>query len=156
MFKTKHETTYRTRSMKPFLLFFLLLLSAGKLYAQVQFPIDGTEASNQFFKALQEKDDKTLDNLLTHDFSAVSFQGQTISRDQLRQISAQGYLFIESGFLSGANTRNYRDVAIVTGQWDVQAKLQNQSFNGRLSYLTVCVRSGGKWQVATVQLTPIL
>lgn len=142
--------------MKRFLLFFVAMLCSNLLYAQNQFPVDGTDASNQFFKAIQEKDDKALDNLMSYDFSVISFQGQTIQRDELRQAISQGYLSVESGFLSGANTRDYRDVAVVTGQWDIQAKFQNQNFNGTLAYLAVCVRSGGKWQVATVQLTPLL
>ena len=144
--------------MKSNLLLFILLLSISFSYAQVNSaqPIDGTDCSNLFFKSIQERDARTLDMLMKNDFTVTSFNGQIIQGEQLKQAIAEGYLSVESGMLSGANTRNYGDVAVVTGQWNIRARLENNSFQGDLTYMTICVRSGGKWQVSAVQLTPLL
>ncbi|WP_031529698.1 nuclear transport factor 2 family protein [Dyadobacter crusticola] len=135
-------------------LFLVLFPIALATNAQVA-PIDGTDCARLFFNALQEKDAAALDQLLTPDFTVVSFNGQQISREQLRQAISEGLIAVESGMLSGTSTRNYRDVAVVTGLWSVRARLQNSSFQGDLSYMTICVRAGGRWQVSAVQLTPV-
>lgn len=142
------------------LVFTLLLtnLAAGQRTAgqrsAVQ-PIDGADCSNLFFKALLEKDAATLNDLLAPDFTVTSFQGQEIEGSQLKEALANGFLNVESGMLSGTRTRIYGDVNIITGQWNVRARIQNHDFQGDLAYLTVCVRSGGKWKVSAVQLTPV-
>ncbi len=143
--------------MKSALLSMILLFAAFAVKAQdnaVQ-PMDGTECSNLFFKALLEEDSNVLSNLLANDFTVVSFQGQTVDGGQLQQAVAEGHIVIESGMLSGARTRTYGDVAVVTGQWSAKGRIENNGFQGELSYMTVCVKSGGRWKVSAVQFTPI-
>ncbi|MCE7062754.1 nuclear transport factor 2 family protein [Dyadobacter sp. CY343] len=135
-----------------FLIQFSFVLSAN---AQLSQPIDGTDCARQFFNALQEKDINALEGILTADFTVVSFNGQTINRQQLIQTVNDGLLVVESGMISGISTRNYRDVAIVTGLWSIRARFRNNSFQGDLSFMAVCTRSGAKWQVSAVQLTPV-
>ena len=138
-------------------LFSLIMLgSVPKATAQANFsqPIDGTECSNQFFKALLDKDAKAISNLVASDFTVAGFQGRTINGPMLTQAISDGFIVIDSGMLSGTNTRTYRDVTLVSGFWEVQAKIENNSFRGELSYLTVCVKSGGQWKVVAVQLSP--
>jgi ketosteroid isomerase-like protein len=138
-----------------FISVFLILISLGFTAKAQVAPMDGTDCARQFFTALQEKDAGALDNLLTSDFTVVSFNGQTVTREQLKQLISEGLIVVESGMLSGTITRNYRDVAVITGLWSIRARLQNNSFQGDLSYMVVCVRSGGKWQVSSAQLTPV-
>jgi len=118
-------------------------------------PIDGTECSNLFFKALLEEDVASLKNLISADFTVTDLQGQTINGNQFQEAFSQGFIVIESGMTSGILTRLYGNVAVVTGRWNVSAKLANNNFQGELSYLSVCVKSGGSWKVTAVQLTPI-
>ncbi|KAA0990614.1 nuclear transport factor 2 family protein [Dyadobacter aurulentus] len=149
------EATYTYPDMKFILLFLIQFSIAFAAKAQFAQPIDGTDCARQFFNALQEKNVDALEDILAADFTVVSFNGQTINREQLIQSLSDRLLVIESGMQSGINTRNYRDVAIVTGLWSIRARLQNNSFQGDLSFMAVCTRNGAKWQVSAVQLTPV-
>lgn len=133
---------------------FLLTLS---IIATAQFsqPTDAADCTNIFFKALLDEDNKSLDNLLSADFTVTSFDGQQIDRNFLINGVGQGYLTVDSGMLSGMRTRNYGDVGVVTGNWSVRGQMQNNSFNNELAYMVVCVRAGGSWKVSAVQFTPI-
>jgi ketosteroid isomerase-like protein len=136
---------------------FILFACISTTLAQTNapMPVDGTDCSNLFFKALSEEDANSLGSLISNDFTAVGFNGRIINGEWLRQGIAQGYMNIESGQLSGTRTRIYGDVAIVSGQWNVRAKIENNNFQGEVAYMTVCVRSGGKWKVTAAQLTPV-
>jgi len=139
-------------------LFFTLSFSLFALLANAQtsaLPIDGTDCSNLFFKALLEEDVASLKNLISADFTVTDLQGQTVNGAQFQEAFSQGFIVIESGMLSGILTRTYGNVAVITGRWNVSARLANNNFQGELSYLSVCVKSGGSWKVAAVQLTPI-
>lgn len=118
-------------------------------------PIDGTDCSNLFFKALLDEDAANVASLVSSDFTVVNFNGQTIDGRALQQAVGQGYIIIDSGMLTGTRSRTYGDVAIVQGLWNVSARIQNNGFNGDVAYTTVCVRSGGKWKVTAAQLTPV-
>ena len=118
-------------------------------------PIDGPDCSNQFFKALLEEDAKALESLISNDFSVVGLQGQPVEGRALIQAVSQGIIVVDSGMLSGARTRTYGDVVLVNGIWDVRARIENNGFQGVLSYMTVCVRAGGRWKVTAVQFTPV-
>ena len=118
-------------------------------------PMDGLDCSNLFFKALLEEDATALEGLISNDFSVVGLQGQPIEGRALLQAVSQGFIVVDSGMLSAARTRIYGDVVLVNGLWNVRARIENNSFQGELSYMSVCVKSGGKWKVAAVQFTPV-
>ncbi|KAA6440018.1 nuclear transport factor 2 family protein [Dyadobacter flavalbus] len=142
--------------MKSILLAFAFSISALLTNAQTgALPIDGTDCSNLFFKALLEEDAGSLKNLVSADFTVTDFQGQTINGNQFQEAFSQGIIVIESGMLSGTMTRTYGNVAVVTGRWNVSAKLANNRYQGEMSYMSVCVKSGGIWKVTAVQLTPV-
>lgn len=142
--------------MKSFLFTFVFSFFALLTNAQTNaLPIDGTDCSNLFFKALLEEDVASLKNLISADFTVTDLQGQTVNGAQFQEAFSQGFIVIESGMLSGVLTRTYGNVAVVTGRWNVSARLANNNFQGELSYLSVCVKTGGSWKVAAVQLTPI-
>jgi ketosteroid isomerase-like protein len=140
--------------MKKYLLAGFLLLGTCMAHAQAGFiiPRDAEECSNLFFRALLDEDYNTLNNILSDDFSIVSFNGQQIDRATLSGAVAQGYLTIETGMLSGVRTRN---VGIVTGIWNVKGKLESSSFQNQVAYTVVSVKNAGIWKVVNVQLTPV-
>ncbi len=142
--------------MKQLLTIFFLTISALPLIAQnnTPEPLDGTDCSNLFFKALLEEDAAAVGSLISSDFTVISFNGQTIDGRALQQAIGQGYIIVDSGMLTGTRTRTYGDVAVVSGLWNVSARVQNNGLNGDVAYTTVCVRSGGKWKVTAAQLTP--
>lgn len=143
--------------MKLICLLIILVASVTVTLGQTNppLPIDGTDCSNLFFKSLLEEDATGLGALVSNDFTAIGFNGRIIDGEWLRQGIAQGYMIVESGQLSGTRTRTYGDVAVTSGQWNVRAKIENNNFQGEVAYMTVCVRSGGKWKVTAAQLTPV-
>lgn len=153
-FKTEANLATQRENMKP-LLAFLLVLAAIPALAQNNQPLDGTDCSNQFFKALLDEDANAVGNLIANDFTVTNFNGSTIDARALQQAISQGYIVVDSGMLTGTRTRTYGDVAVVQGLWNVSARIQNNGFNGDVAYTSVCVRAGGKWKVVTVQLTPV-
>ncbi|MCF2520989.1 nuclear transport factor 2 family protein [Dyadobacter sp. CY351] len=138
---------------------FIILGFAFSFLSQAQTtpvqPRDGMDCSNLFFQALLDEDAKALESLVSNDFSVVGLQGQPIEGRALVQAVSQGMIVVESGMLSGARTRSYGDVTLVNGMWDVRARIENNGFQGTLSYMSVCVKSGGRWKVVAVQFTPV-
>ena len=143
--------------MKKLMLCGLLAMSSLTTYAQASFsrPQDATESSNAFFKALLDEDSNALNNILADDFSIVSFDGQQVDRDMLSQGVAQGYIVVDTGMTSGIRTRDYGDVGVVTGTWNVKGKIENNGFQNEVTYTVVSVKKGGSWKVSAVQLTPV-
>lgn len=143
--------------MKKIMLLGLLTCGSFGTYAQASFsrPQDATECSNAFFKALLDEDTNILNDVMADDFSIVSFDGQQVDRDMLAQGIAQGYITVDAGLISGTRTKNYGDVGVITGTWNVRGKIENSSFHNEVTYTVVSVRKGGSWKVSTVQLTPI-
>ena len=142
--------------MKQLLTVFLLTFASLAASAQdnTPQPIDGTECSNLFFQAMLDENAAAVSNLISNDFTVTNYNGQTIDGRALQQAIGQGYIIVDSGMLTGTRTRTYGDVAVVQGFWNVSARIQNNGFSGNVAYTSVCVRSGGKWKVTTVQLTP--
>ncbi|MGX5858252.1 nuclear transport factor 2 family protein [Dyadobacter jiangsuensis] len=140
---------------KQLLTIFLLTFASLAAHAQdTPQPIDGTDCSNLFFQAMLDENAAAVGNLISNDFTVTNYNGQTIDGRALQQAIGQGYIIVDSGMLTGTRTRTYGDVAVVQGFWNVSARIQNNGFNGNVAYTSVCVRSGGKWKVTTVQLTP--
>jgi len=143
--------------MKKFILVLLISISGITAQSQSTFnqPVDATDCTSIFFKALLEKDSKALSNLLAYDFSVTGMDGQIINRDLLLEAVSQGYLRVDSGSISGTRTRDYGNVGVVTGIWNARGQLQNYSFQNDLAYMAVCVKSGGNWKISAVQFTPV-
>ena len=143
--------------MKKFLLLLLIVLPGITGHAQSTFhqPVDASDCTNIFFKALLEKDNKALNDLLAHDFSVTGMDGQMITRELLMGAVSQGHLRIDAGATSGMRTRDYGNVGVVTGTWSARGQLQNYSFQNDLAYMAVCVKSAGTWKISALQFTPI-
>ena len=143
--------------MKKIIVTFLLVCSGLVAHAQSTYrqPADATDCVKILFQAILEKDENTLTNVLANDFSIISFQGREINRDLLIGSLAKGYLKVDSGMLSGIRTRNYNDVTVVTGSWNVRAKVENASFDGEMAFMAVCAKAGGNWKVTMMQMTPV-
>ena len=118
-------------------------------------PGNPTECTQAFFDALLAKDIPTLRSLLTIDYAMVSFDGRLIDGTTLAEAVASGYITIESGDVSRSYARLYGEAGVVTGTWNARGNLQGFRFDNQISFMAVCVRQGGAWKLAGVQLTPI-
>ncbi|WP_373512434.1 nuclear transport factor 2 family protein [Persicitalea sp.] len=143
--------------MKKVLLTCLLAFAALTTFAQQTTPPNSaTECTEAFFQALLDENGAALRSLLTTDFAIVSFDGSLVDSGTLAEGMNGGYINIEAATLAGTSTRNYGDTGIVTGTWRAKGTLQGSRFENTLAFTSVCVRQGGAWKVASVQMTPTM
>ncbi|GHB53107.1 hypothetical protein GCM10007390_02270 [Persicitalea jodogahamensis] len=116
-------------------------------------PAECTEA---FFRALLDENARDMRALLTIDFAIVSFDGSLVDGQSLAEAMNGGYIKIETGMISATSTRTYGDTGIVTGTWRARGTVQGIRFDNTLAFTSVCVRQGGAWKVASVQMTPTM
>ncbi|WP_025764022.1 nuclear transport factor 2 family protein [Dyadobacter tibetensis] len=136
-------------------LFIFCLLIGINAVAQAPFRTsDATNCTEGFFQAMLDENTDQLNNLLAPDFSIISMNGQVVDRETFIQAIAQGYVVIDSGQVSGLQTKDYQEVGVVHGSWRVKGSLENNTFSETVTFMTVCVRQGGTWRLSAVQLTP--
>ena len=137
--------------MKKRLLGLLYVLSLPALaWAQ-----DASSSTQTFFEALREKDGAALSGVLASDFYLISFDSQLLDAGTLREAVSAGYVQVDRDELYNLRTRTYGEAAVVTGNWRVRARLQGQSFDTEVVFSSLCVRQGGSWKLASLQLTPL-
>lgn len=144
------------RIKKIFPIWLLMLTSYVALARQGTLPNSPTECTQAFFEALLTKDAPALRSLLTTDFDMVSFDGNLVDGATLAEAIGSGYITIESGNVSRTYARLYGDAGIVTGTWNARGNLQGYKFDNQISFMAVCVRQGGTWKLAGVQLSPTM
>lgn len=143
--------------MKRAFLIWLFVLTVLTTFAQQAYPPnDPAECTEAFFKALLDEDGAAMRSLLTTDFAIMSFDGSLMDGGSLAEAMNGGYVTIETGTLSATRTRTYGDAGIVTGTWRARGTVQGSRFENDLAFTSVCVRKGGAWKVASVQMTPTM
>jgi hypothetical protein len=133
-----------------------LLFSTATFAQQTADPTqDPTALGNAFFKAMLDEDGTTLGKLLASDFSIISFDGHKVDGDMLVQGVGGGFVVIETGVVSNAQTRQYNsDSAVMTGNWKVKGNIQGQALESDATFSVVSAKQGGSWKVVNVQFTP--
>ncbi|WP_080237410.1 nuclear transport factor 2 family protein [Spirosoma rigui] len=133
-----------------------LLFSTATFAQQTADPTqDPTALGNAFFKAMLDEDATTLGKLLASDFSIISFDGHKVDGDMLVQGVGGGFVVIETGVVSNAQTRQYNsDSAVMTGNWKVKGNIQGQALESDATFSVVSAKQGGSWKVVNVQFTP--
>ena len=143
--------------MKKAWLTWMLTLTALATFAQqINPPTNPTESTEAFFRALLDENGAAMRPLLTTDFVILNFDGSLVDGSSLAEAMDGGYVNIETGTLSGTQTRIYGDAAVVTGTWRAKGTLQGSRFENTLAFTSVCVRQGGAWKVASLQMTPTM
>jgi ketosteroid isomerase-like protein len=114
-------------------------------------------AEQEFFKALVEADQETLDGLLADDFVLVDvLTGSEVSKAALLEIvGARGVRF---GVIDRINfrVRLYGAVAVITGQTAVSGDFNNQRFEVDSRYTHVFHKELGNWRMVAAQGTQIV
>ena len=143
-------------SKKMFSVWLLVMTACVALARPGTPPNSPTECTQAFFEALLAKDALALRSLLTTDFDMMSFDGNLVDGGTLAEAIGSGYIAIESGEVLRTYARLYGDAGIVTGTWNAKGNLQGYKFDNQISFMAVCVRQGGTWKLAGVQLSPTL
>lgn len=130
-----------------------LLLSLSASTPKNLSPLDATDCTQSFFQALLEKDVATIRRLMTYDFLLIGPDGRFLDGGTFAESVASGSIIIENGSLSGTNTRTYGDAGMVSGLWYARGTVQGFRFDTTIAFSALCVRQGGFWKVASIQLT---
>jgi len=141
---------------KTCLTWLLALVSLTALAQQINPPTNPAECTEAFFQALLDENGPALRPLLTTDFAMMSFDGSLMDGGSLAEAMSGGYVNIETGTLSSTRTRPYGEAAVVTGTWRARGTVQGIRFENELAFTSLCVRQGGAWKVASLQMTPTL
>lgn len=134
------------------LLPFLLLLNLAVL-AKSTPPMDATDCTQSFFQAMLDKDAAALRRLITFDFLLIGPDGRLMDGGTFAESLASGSVMIESGRVTGTTTRTYGDAGVVTGFWNARGTVQGYQFDNEVAFSAMCVKQGGSWKVASIQLT---
>ena len=113
-------------------------------------------AENAFFEALLGGSGAGLQEVLTPDFLLIDvMSGSEVPGDALIALVGSHQLRFESIERIDSRVRLYGDAAVVTGQTRMRGRFGDQPFAAHSRYTHVYVRSGGRWQLASAQGTPI-
>lgn len=105
-------------------------------------------------------DTSSLAEILADDFVGVGPRGFTLTKDQWLSRHDTGSLRYESFRLDEIEVRSYGDVAVMVCRQSAEGVYEDE--NGRFDLddqfraTLVLVRQDGRWQLAGLQLSPIL
>jgi ketosteroid isomerase-like protein len=140
--------------MKHFLLpCFFCLTTLLAVARPAEPPVDAADCTQSFFQALLDKDAASIRRLMTYDFLLVGPDGRILDGGTFAESVASGSIVIEYGSLSGTTTRTYGDAGVVTGFWNARGTVQGYRFDNEVAFSAMCVRQGGTWKIASMQLT---
>jgi hypothetical protein len=140
----------------PYLLFYLLCIGfTTEVYAQSRIPRDAPDATELFFKLLQEGDVPGLEQLLATDFEMIDFQGKLMHKENVLQWVEQGYLQVQDSYVSRVRTRAYSEIELTSGNWNVSLKFQGFRLQGDVYFVAIYQKVAGLRKMISLQLTPL-
>lgn len=113
------------------------------------------ELGRQWVAAEQQGDVATLDAITVEDFTLVGPLGFVLDKEQWLDRYRTGALDTRSLAWDEVEVRDYGSAAVAIGCHTQQATYQGRSVDGRFRATHIAVRSGGRWLLAGVQLSPI-
>ena len=101
-------------------------------------------------------DSATLDRMLAEDFVGIGPRGFLVTKEQWLARFGAGGLRYDTFVFDEARMRVYGEAAIVTGRQTQTGSFQTQDVQAQLRAMLVFVRQRGAWQLAGLQLSPIM
>jgi ketosteroid isomerase-like protein len=93
--------------------------------------------------------------LLADDFVCVGPLGFVLDKAQYLQARRSGDLKHEAFAWEDLRVRAYGDVAVAVGTQTQRSAYQGRDASGRFRVTQVLVRQAGRWQIASLHLSPI-
>jgi ketosteroid isomerase-like protein len=101
-------------------------------------------------------DTALLDRLLADDFSGVGPYGFMLTKTQWLTRFTSGDLKHDSFTWDDVRVRIYGDAAVVTGRQTMTGTHQGNPVQGQFRVTQLLVKQSGTWQIAALQLSPIM
>lgn len=133
----------------------LLLVFPLTQAAAISPSYDPRDCTESFFQALLDENATTIRSLTTIDFLLIGPDGRILDGATFSESVAGGSLVVEAGNTSRISTRLYGEAGVVTGFWKARGTLQGYRFDNEVAFSALCVRQGGSWKIASLQLTPL-
>ena len=124
-------------------------------HAQSRIPRDAQDATELFFKSLQEEDVSALDQLLAADFEMIDFQGKRMNKELVLTWVEQGYLKINDSYVAQIRVKTYSEIELANGNWNVSLKFQGARIQGDVYFGAIYQKVGGLRKLISLQLTPL-
>jgi ketosteroid isomerase-like protein len=106
-------------------------------------------------KAIVRKDRQAILANMREDFRQIREGGGVAGRDEFLEAVLSPQLTIDPYTVEDFSVRVYGDTALVSGTTRMTGSWAGKAFKTRYRYIDVYVRTGGQWQVASVQITPM-
>jgi ketosteroid isomerase-like protein len=106
-------------------------------------------------KAIVHKDRAAILANMRADFQQIREGGGVAGRDEFLEAVLSPRLTIDPYTVEEWSARVYGDTALVSGTTRMTGSWDGKPFKTRYRYIDVYVRTGGQWQVASVQITPM-
>ncbi len=112
--------------------------------------------AEDFVAAERQGDAAYMERTLTKDFMAIGPRGFMLTKEQWLQRFTSGSLKYEYLEWDETNVRTYGDAAVVTGRERQKVDYQGQGMESELRTTLVWIKQGGRWLLASAQMSPIL
>ncbi len=109
----------------------------------------------EYDNAILQQDAAVFERLFAEDFIVTKTGGKISTKAQEIADAKSGETKFAVGRSEEVNVRLYGNTAIVNGRWIEKSVTKGKPFDGRHIYTTVYVKSNGKWQIVSDQVTPI-
>ncbi len=116
---------------------------------------DPAAVVNAFITSVAEKNTGNLQSLVTHDFTIISWDGQSVDSQLLSQGLQEGVVNLSNSNASALRTRSYGDAAVVTGNWKISGDIEGNRFDNTMVFTGVVVKQGGALKLASFHMTPV-
>ena len=115
------------------------------------------KVEQEFFRALTEADQETLDKLLTDDFSLIDVMtGSELSKAEMLEIVAARSVRFEEINRIDFRVRFYGAVAVITGQTEIIGGFNGRRFEVDSRYTHVFEKQLDGWRMVAAQGTQIV
>ncbi|QDU36519.1 SnoaL-like domain protein [Maioricimonas rarisocia] len=104
------------------------------------------EHGKRWQKAVEERDEETLRELLAEDFMAIETDGSTKTREQYIENVTQTNLTYREGELKNLKVRIYGNTAVVTARAILDVTKDGRDLDVPVRVTSVLVKRNGRWE----------
>lgn len=144
-------------SLSPALLLSALVLGFTTFAAQAQSGVERElkAIADAWDQAIIKRDIPGVEANVAPDFQQIRGSGRVVGREQFIRDLTAPTLKIDPYVVEDFGVRVYGDTALLTGRIRMSGTASGERFEEHFRYIDVYVKRNGKWQVVSVQITPM-
>lgn len=114
-----------------------------------------TRQADAWDAAIVRKDLPAIAANMSADFRQIRGDGSVVDRDTFLGNITSPDLVIDPYLVEELEVRVHGDVALLSGRTRMSGRFAGEPFTSHYRYVDVYVRRDGRWQVCSVQITPV-